>query len=71
MAPQGSREGQRKATARGIVPTAVINRHLSFNWESIKGRISKLIIGLIQILHVCGVKNQRAWDIFYDIIFLD
>jgi len=51
--------------------TSVINRHLSLNRERVKGFISEDILGLIRIYNVCGVKDERAWDLFYDIIFLD
>jgi len=36
-----------------------------------KGFISEHILGLIWIYNVCGVKDERAWDLFHDIIFLD
>jgi hypothetical protein len=36
-----------------------------------KGFISKQNRGLIQIFNVWGVKDVRAWDLFYNIIFLD
>jgi hypothetical protein len=39
--------------------------------DRIKGFISEHIRGLIRIYNVCGVKDERAWDLFYDIIFLD
>ena len=35
------------------------------------GFISEHIRGLIRIYNVCGVKDERSWDLFYDIIFLD
>jgi hypothetical protein len=53
------------------MPTSVINRRLSLDQDCIKGFISEHICGLIQIYNVCGVKDERAWDLFYDIIFLD
>jgi hypothetical protein len=36
-----------------------------------KGFISEHICGLIRIYNVSGVNDERAWDLFYDIIFLD
>jgi len=69
MAPKGSSKG--KGKARSKMPTSVINRCLSFDWERIKGFISEHIRGLIRIYNVCGIKDKRAWDLFYDIIFLD
>ena len=51
--------------------TSVINRRLSLDREHIKVFISEDIRGLTQIYNVCGVKEDRAWDFFYDIIFLD
>jgi hypothetical protein len=71
MAPRGSRKGKGKATARAKTPTSVINRHLSLDQDCIKGFISELIRGLIRIYNVCGVKDERAWDLFDDKIFLD
>jgi len=68
MAPKGSSKGEGKARAK--MPTSVINRHLSWDRDHIKGFISEHIRGLIRIYHVCGVKDERAWDLFYDIIFL-
>jgi hypothetical protein len=53
------------------MPTSVINRRLSLDRDHIKGFISEHIRGLIRIYNVCGVKDERAWDLFYDIIFLD
>jgi hypothetical protein len=35
------------------------------------GFISEHICALIQIYNVCGVDDENAWDLFYDIIFLD
>jgi hypothetical protein len=69
MAPIGSSKGKRKARAK--MPTSVINRRLSLNRDCIKGFISEHIRGLIRIYNVCGVKDERAWDLFYDIICLD
>jgi len=71
MAPKGSRKGKGKATARAKMPTSVINRHLSLDWDRIKGLNSEHSRGLIRIYNVRGVKDERAWDLFYDIIFLD
>jgi len=53
------------------MPTLVINRLLSLDQDHIKGFISELIHGLIWIYNVCGIKNEMAWDLFHDIIFLD
>jgi hypothetical protein len=71
MAPKGCRKGKGKATARAKMPTSVINRPLSLGRDRIKGFISEHIHGLIQIYNVCGVKDERAWDLFYDIIIPD
>jgi len=48
-----------------------MNRRLSLDRDGIKGLISEHVRKLIRIYNVCGVKDERAWDIFYDIIFLD
>jgi len=69
MAPKGSSKGM--GNARAKMPTSVTNRRLSLDRDSRKGFISKHIRGLIRIYNVCGVKDERAWDLFYDIIFLD
>jgi hypothetical protein len=69
MAPKGS--SKRKGKARAKMPTSVINRRLSLDRNRIKGFISEHICGLILIYNVCGVKDERALDLFYDIIFLD
>jgi len=71
MAPKGSRKGKGKATARAKMPTSGINRRLSLDWDRIKGFISERIRGLIRGYNDCGVMDERAWDLFYDIIFLD
>jgi hypothetical protein len=69
MEQKGSSKGKGKARAK--MPTSVINYRLSLDWDRIKGFISEHIPGLIQIYNVCGVKEERAWDLFYDIILLD
>ena len=71
MAPKGSRKGKGKAIARSTMSTLVINQRLSLDRDSIKGFISEHICGFIWIYNVCGVKDERAWDLVYDIIFLD
>jgi len=71
MAPKGSRKEEGKATARAKMPTSVINRRLSLHRDRIEGFILEHIRGLIEIYNVCGVKDERAWDLSYDIIFLD
>jgi len=67
----GSHKGKGKATARAKMPTSVINRRLSLVWDHIRGFISEHNGGLIRIYNVCGVNNERAWDLVYNIIFLD
>jgi hypothetical protein len=69
MAPNGSSKGKGKARAK--MPTSVINRRLSLDGDRIKEFISEHIHGLIRIYNLCGVKDQRALDLIYDIIFLD
>jgi hypothetical protein len=44
---------------------------LSLDRDRVKRFISEHICGLIRIYNVCGVKDERVWDLFYDIIFLD
>jgi len=69
MAPKGSSKGTGKARAK--MPTSVINRRLSLDRDRIMGFISEHICGLIRIYNVSGIKDERAWDLFYDTIFLD
>jgi hypothetical protein len=57
--------------ARARMPTSVINRRLSPDRDRINGFISEHILGLIRIYNVCCVKDETAWDLYYDIIFLD
>jgi len=51
--------------------TSIINRLLSLDRDHIKGFMMEYIHGLIRIYNVGGVKDERARDLFYDIIFLD
>jgi hypothetical protein len=53
------------------MPTSVITRPLSLDLDRIKGFISEHIRGLIWIYNVSGIKDERAWDLFNDVIFLD
>jgi len=69
MAPKGSSKGKGKARAK--MPTSVINRRFLCDRDRIKGFISEHTRGLIHIYNACGVKDERAWDLSYDIIFLD
>jgi len=48
-----------------------MNWPLSLDRDPIKEFISESICGLIWIYNACGVKDERAWDLFYDIIFYD
>jgi len=69
MAPKGSSKGKGKPGAK--MPTSVINRRLSLDRDCIKGFISEHICGFTRIYNVYGIIDGRAWDICYDIIFLD
>jgi len=71
MAPNDSCSGEGKPTARAKVQTSVINRRQLLDHDHIKQFISKHICGLIGIYNISGVKVERAWDIFCDIIFLN
>jgi len=51
--------------------TSVVDQHLSLDQDSIEEFISEHIRRLIQIYNLCGVQDERAWDLFYAIIFLD
>jgi len=70
MAPEGSQEGKGKATARAKILTSVINRHLSLDLDRMMGFISEHICGHIGIYNVCSVKDERACNLFNDIIYL-
>jgi len=69
MAPKSSSKGKGKDSAK--IPTSVIHRRVLLDRDRITGFILEHIRGLIRIFNVCGVKDERAWDLFYDIIFLD
>jgi len=69
MAPKGSHKGNGKARAK--MTTSVINWRLSLVRDHTMVLISEHICGLKQIYTACGIEDARAWDIFYDIIFLD
>jgi hypothetical protein len=69
MAQKGRSKGNGKAGAK--MTTSVINRRLSVDRDRIDVFIAEYIRGLIRIYNVCGVNDERAWDLFYDIIFLD
>jgi hypothetical protein len=69
MAPIGSGKGRGKE--RAMMLTSFINRCLSLDWERIMGFITEHICGLIWIYNVCSAMDERTWDLFYDIIFLD
>jgi hypothetical protein len=71
MAPESNRKGMGRATPRANMPTSVITRHLSLDQDRLDGFISEHIRGHIRIFNICGVKDERAWDLFCDIIYLD
>jgi hypothetical protein len=71
MAPKGSHKGKGKANARAKMPTSVVNGRLSEDRDRITGLISEFIHRLIRINKVYGVKDERAWDRYNDIMFLD
>jgi len=69
MAPKGSSKGKGKVSAK--MPTSVMTPHLSLNWDLIKAFISERSCALTQIYNFCSIKDERWWDLLYDIIFLD
>ena len=69
MAPKGGRK--RNGKGRANMTTSVINQRLSLDRDRMKGFDSELSRGLIRIYNDCGVKDKRAWDLLYDMIFLD
>ncbi|KAF8542577.1 hypothetical protein BDD12DRAFT_876118 [Trichophaea hybrida] len=69
MVPKGSSKGQ--GLVRAKIPISVINRRLSLDQVHMKGFMSVYIWVHILIYNVGVVKDDRAWDLFYDIIFLD
>jgi len=71
MAPKGSSKQMGKVTAKAKMPSSILNRCLPLDRDRMEGFISEHIRRLILIYNVCSVKDERAWDLFYDIIFLD
>jgi len=71
MVPMGSRRRKGKVTDRAKIPTSVVIRRLSLDRDRIKAFISEYIQALIRIYNVCGVKDEKAWDLFYDVLFLN
>jgi hypothetical protein len=67
----GSRNGKGVATATAKMPTSVIDRHLLLDQDNINKFIPEHNHELIQIYYACGVKDERALDLVYDMIFLD
>jgi hypothetical protein len=51
--------------------TAMIDRHLGFEKPRTKALMSEQIRALIRIYHISGIKSERAWDLLYDVLFLD
>jgi hypothetical protein len=71
MAPKGTCEGKGKISAKANIPTLLINRRLSLDWDCIKGFIAEHIRGLMRIYNDCGVNDNGGWDIFNNIMFRD
>ena len=69
MAPKGISKVKGKARAK--MPTMIINRRLSLDRDRIQGFISEHICALVRIYNVCSINDGTAWDLTYDIIFLD
>jgi len=69
--PEGSPKEQGQETTTEKMTTSIINRCLSLDLDCVKGLILEHICGVIRIFNVCGVKDESAWDVFYDIIFVD
>jgi len=69
MAVKSSCKGNGKA--RAMMPTSVLNGRLSLDRDCIQGFISEHLGGLIWIYNFPGIKDERVWDLFYDIIILD
>jgi hypothetical protein len=69
MAPKGRIKGKGKARAK--MPTSVMNQRLSLEQNGMKGFILEHICRPIRIYNVCGINDERVWDVLHDIIFLD
>jgi len=71
MAPKARCKGEGIATARAKLQISVINRHLPLDRDRMKGFISEHFCGLTRICNVCCIQDDRAWDLFCDIVPLD
>jgi hypothetical protein len=49
----------------------MINKFLRFQKPRTKALMSEHIRGLIRMYHISGIKSERAWDLMYDVLFLD
>jgi len=67
----GSHKGMGKETASAKLPTSVINRCLVLDRDLMTGFISEHICGLLRMNNVCGINDERAWELLYDIGILD
>jgi hypothetical protein len=69
IAPNDTSKG--KGKARATMQTSVKKQHLAFVQDRMTGFFAEHICRLIQLHNICSRKSERAWDPFYDIIFLD
>jgi hypothetical protein len=71
MATKVSHKGKGKVTASAKLTTSGINRCQFLDRDCTNGFILELIVGLIWMYKVCGLKDERAWDLFCYMIILD
>ena len=64
VAPMGSIKGKGKENTTATMHTLVVSRWLWLDRDHIQGFISNHICALIWLCNVCGIKNEREWDIY-------
>jgi len=70
MGPKGSRKWKWNAPVRAKMPTLAVDQCMALDRDRIKWFNPEEMRGLIPIFNVCGVKTERAWDLFHDMNFL-
>jgi hypothetical protein len=71
MPPKGNHRENGKLTTRAIMPTSVMNECVLLNRDRVMEFISEGIRESIWIYNVYGINDERALDLFCDLIFLE